>query len=261
MRKRSEISWEEAILKVVEDRGGVATLKELYQNVPKIRKTTSSSDVNHVIRAYLRRMTKISGKLKRVGLGIYALPDTELKNSLFNDIKRGKTKKEILQSLESESLHYYVEGILVELGNIYGYLTYTADYSALFNGKPLGEIATLERIPEFTSKQLLDIIKEIDVIWFSKRSSIPMPKHTFDVEITTDFSKALFRAFQLKDFRTNFYMIAPKNKYNQFQKKITVEPYSEIKDRVFFRSVEDIFLLYEYAIKHYELKEKIIVET
>ena len=44
MRKRSEISWEEAILKVVEDRGGVATLKELYQNVPKIRKTTSSSD-------------------------------------------------------------------------------------------------------------------------------------------------------------------------------------------------------------------------
>ena len=140
-------------------------------------------------------------------------------------------------------------------------MTYTADYSALFNGKPLGEIATLERIPEFTSKQLLDIIKEIDVIWFSKRSSIPMPKHTFDVEITTDFSKALFRAFQLKDFRTNFYMIAPKNKYNQFQKKITVEPYSEIKDRVFFRSVEDIFLLYEYAIKHYELKEKIIVET
>ncbi len=254
------VTWEDAILEVIKKRGGVATLKELYRYVPEIKKTTTSSDVNHVIRAYLRRMTKKSGKLKRVGLGIYALPDVELKQNLFEDIQKGKSSKEIFKNIKKDVLHSYVEGMLVELGNIYGYLTYTADQSVSFNGKFLKDIATLERIPDFTSPKLLDVIKNIDVIWFSKRA-VPMPKHAFEVEITSDFSKAVIRMYQLRDFRTNFYVIAPRSKYGQFEKRMAIEPYSEIRDRIFFRTIDDIFSLYEYAIKHNELKEKIIIET
>jgi hypothetical protein len=261
MGKTDKILWEDAILRAIEDCGGVATLKELYQLVPKIRGISSSLDVNHVIRAYLRRMTRISGKLKKVGLGIYALPDAKLERNLYEDIQKGKTKEEIFKDISDDELHSYVEGMLIELGNIYGYLTYTANPSSLFNGKPLREIVTLKRIPEFTSHTLLSIAKTIDVIWFGKRATVAMPKHTFDVEITTDFSKALHRAYQLRDFKTTFYVVGPKNRQDQFQRRLTTDPYHEISDRVFFRSVDDIFSLYEAAIKHFELMDKIIIET
>jgi hypothetical protein len=107
---------------------------------------------------------------------------------------------------------------------------------------------------------LLNTAKAIDVIWFTKRASVAMPKHTFDVEKTTDFSKALHRAYQLRDFKTTFYLVSHKEKSKQFEKKLTTDPYAEISDRFLFRSFEDVFSLYEAAVKHSELKEMIIME-
>jgi len=87
-----------------------------------------------------------------------------------------------------------------------------------------------------------------------------MPKLTFDVEITTDFSKALHRAYQLRDFQITFYAIAPQRKSKQFKRKLSTDPYIDIRERILFRSYEDIFSLYKTAVKHFELKEKIIIE-
>lgn len=255
-----KIKWEDAIIRVVRECGGSATLKELYENVPQIREVPLHLDVNHIIRAYLRRMTRISGKLKKIGLGVYALPDIKLEQTLFDEIQGGKTKTEIFKVVSDIDLHSYVEGMLLELGNIYGYLTYTADPSGMFSFKPLAKFATIENFPDFTSSTLLNIAKTIDVIWFTRRALVIMPKHTFDVEKTTDFSKALHRAYQLRDFKTTFYVVSQIEKDQQFQKRLNTDPYEEISDRFFFRSFEEIFSLYEAAIKHSELKERIIIE-
>ncbi|HHT9120424.1 MAG TPA: hypothetical protein ACFYD3_07770 [Candidatus Hypogeohydataceae bacterium YC41] len=255
-----KITWEDAIIRVVKECGGSATLKELYQNVPQIREVPPRLDANHIIRAYLRRMTRVSGKLKRIGLGIYALLDIKLEQTLFEKIQEGKTKTEMFKAISATDSHSYVEGMLLELGDIYGYLTYTADPSGKFGSKPLGKLATVENFPNFTSSSLLNIAKGIDVIWFKKRALVVMPKHTFDVEKTTDFSKALHRAYQLRDFKITFYVVSQLRKDQQFQKKLATDPYTEISDRFFFRSFEDIFSLYEIAIKHSELKERIIIE-
>lgn len=255
-----KVTWEDAIIRVIEECGGSATLKELYQNIPQIREVSPHLDANHIIRAFLRRMTRISGKLKRIGLGIYALPDIKLEQTLFDEIQEGKTAKEMFRGIGDIDLHSYVEGMLLELGNVYGYLTYTADPSGKFSSKLLGKFATIENFPNFTSSALLNIAKTIDVIWFTKRALVVIPKHTFDVEKTTDFSKALHRAYQLRDFKTTFYVVSQIEKGQQFQKKMTTDPYEEISDRFFFRSFDDVFLLYEAAIKHSELKERIIIE-
>src|SRR3972149_4994961 len=146
-----KITWEDAIIRVVKECGGSATLKELYQNVPQIREVIPHLDANHIIRAYLRRMTRVSGKLKRIGLGIYALPDIKLEQTLFDEIQEGKTKTEIFKGIGDTDLHSYVEGMLLELGNVYGYLTYTADPSGKFGTKPLGKLATIGGFPNFKS--------------------------------------------------------------------------------------------------------------
>src|SRR3990170_3773110 len=112
----SKIGWEDTIIIVVQKLGGSATLKELYQGVTKIREVSPHLDANHIIRAYLRRMTRVSGKLKRIGLGIYALPDIKLEQTLFDEIQEGKTKTEIFKGIGDTDLHSYVEGMLLELG-------------------------------------------------------------------------------------------------------------------------------------------------
>lgn len=260
MKKTNKIAWEDAIIRTIEKCGGLATLKELYELVPKIRKVSTNLDTAHIIRAYLRRMTRVSGKLKRVGLATYAFPDIKLQHSLFEDIQKGKSRDEIFKGVKESDLHSYAEGMLIELGNLYGYLTYTPDMSATFNGKLLKNLATIQQFPHFTAPTLLKTAKTIDVIWFVKRATIEMPKYTFDVEVTTDFSKALHRVYQLRDFKTIFYIVAPTKRDEQFQKKLSTDPYIEISERLFFRSVDEIFSLYESAIRHYELKEKIIVD-
>jgi hypothetical protein len=257
---QGKIRWEDAIIKVMKERGGSATLKELYEVVPQIREVSPHLDANHIIRGYLRRMTRVSGKLRRIGLGAYALPDVKLEQTLFEEIQEGKNKTEIFKNIQEKNLHSYVEGMLIELGNIYGYLTYTADPSGIFGSKPLRKFAIIENLPQFTSPALLNIAKTIDVLWLKKRALVVMPKHTFDVEKTTDFSKALHRAYQLRDFKATFYVVSPIKKNEQFKKKLSTDPYVEISDRLFFRSFEDIFSLYKVAIKHSELKERVIIE-
>ena len=252
------IGWETAILEVIQNLGGSATLKELYQGVPKLKGISSQTDPNHIIRAYLRRMTRISHKLKKIGIGTYAFPNFEIKGS--EEMKEELKTTDTTKVINKPHLHSHIEGMLLELGNIYGYLTYTADPSVLFNGKALDKFTSLDNVPAFTALGLLNIISKIDVVWFKKRALVTIPKHTFDVELTTDFSKALHRAYQLRDFKTSFYLVSPTEKNSQFEKKVNTDPYNEISNRFFFRSFEEIFSLYEAAVKHSVLMDKIIVE-
>lgn len=254
------ISWEDAITKAILECGGSATLKELYKLVPQIRKASLHLDTHHVIRAFLYRMSRVSGKLRKIGLGVYALPEAKLEQTIFENIQKGKTGKEIFKNTTDKEIHSYTEGMLLELGDIYGYLTYTADPSKMFNTKSLGEIATIEGFPNFTLPELLRVAKTFDVIWFKKRAMVTVPKYTFDVEITTDFSKALHRAYQFRDFRAAFYLISLKEKEAMYQRKIKTDPYNEIVGRFLFRSIDDVFSLYKSAVRHTDLKEKMIAD-
>ena len=101
-------------------------------------------------------MSRVSGKLKRVGLGIYALPDVQLEENFFENIQKGKSREEIFGTIEETNMHACLEGMLLELGNIYGYLTYAADPSGVFNGKPLKTLATIEKFPHFTAPPLFE---------------------------------------------------------------------------------------------------------
>jgi hypothetical protein len=192
-------------------------------------------------------MSHNSEKIKRIGLGIYALPQMKLQSNSNTPISE-------------RDIHSELEGILLELGNFYGYLTYTADPAKSFNGKSLRDISTIGDFPKFGADALLNVAKKVDVIWFEKQARNTAPKHTFDIEITTDFSKALLRAYQLRNYRTSFYLISKPEKSQQFQKRVALDPYDKIKDHVFFCPIQDILSLYDTAIKHYELKDKIIVD-
>lgn len=115
--------------------------------------------------------------------------------------------------------HWDAMAILIELGNMLGYVTYTADPSRKSDiiGKTLNEIALLKEIPPFTYKKLLDTVKNVDVIWFKDE----FPAYCFEVEHTTGVTMGLLRLYQIRNF-TNalFFVVAPSGIISRFQTEI-----------------------------------------
>ena len=189
MSKNIKVGWEEAILKVFKNKNGIVTLQDLYKQIPSLIGETSSEDVNHTIRAFLRRLKQSKKLIKQIGLSTYALTEIDYPNHFYERIK--VSKKDFFRDIPKEQLHGYIEGIIIELGNFHNYDTYTADRNVAFNGKYLEELVTYGTIPNFTYSDIIDRIKQIDVIWFKDG----FPAKTFDVENSTDFSKALNTSF------------------------------------------------------------------
>ncbi len=257
--RKGKLTWSDAILKVMTERGGVITLAEIYEHVPKLREATEGTDVNHILRGYLHRLVR-EDKIRRIGLATYALPEAEMERTIFSRVQEGEPLKNIMPKLGEDRLHSVIEGMLLELGSLYGYLTYTADRTQSFNNRLLGDIASFREVPCFASPSDVKVAENIDVIWFRKRATVPMPKLTFDVEITSDFSKALHRAYQLRDFNITLYVVAPEERREIFQRRFQREPYHQLGDRMVFRTTEDISQLYEAAIRYFDVKERVLTD-
>ena len=114
----------------------------------------------------------------------------------------------------------------------------------IFNGKRIYELVYYLSLPNFSYDVIIDKVKQIDVIWFKD----DFPIKTFDVENSTDFTKAFIRAYQLKYFKTKFFVIADESKMNIYKDRINTKPFNEIKHDMEFISFKDIFLEYKNAV-------------
>ncbi len=200
----------EAIKKVLENFGGVATLEQIYSNIEKYYPSAKISKAwQEGIRGVLYREIKKGRYFKKVGFGIFALKDY---------------KEEPKPRLEDrQRVHSFIEGICLELGNFENFATYTADPSAKFkNNIALGTLATLHSIPEFTYQDILKEVKRIDVIWFNKKG-LMFPQKVFEVvDSVGTLSDAFNRTLQLLNFRTDFFIVGPKKHYDKFNQKINL---------------------------------------
>ena len=70
--KKLNVTWEDAILKMIAQKGGEASLKDIYDPVIKIKSETDSNDSQNVVRSHIRRL-KNENKIRYVRPGTYAL--------------------------------------------------------------------------------------------------------------------------------------------------------------------------------------------
>lgn len=151
----------------------------------------------------------------------------------------------------AELTHWDVMGILVELGNLLGFDTYVADPSRKYKNNTLGQVATLREIPGFTYQDTLDIVKNIDVIWFKGE----YPEHCFEVEHTTNIRDGLLRLYQVSPLRgIKFFIIAPSENAHKFKKEVARRPFKEIKNRYNFRSYRELIKWFEEAKIYHKLE-------
>lgn len=192
---KEKISQHEQVIKVMAHNGGYATLGYLYHNVNVSDWTTKTpfKSINRIVQD-----ERFFFKIKP---GLWALKN--MKNEVLKtlSIEIGKEKK------TEEFNHSYFQGLLVEIGNITGFQTFVPnqDKNRLFLNKPLGKITTIETIHQFSYEFFVRRAKTIDVIWFNKRN---MPSSFFEVEHSTDIYNSLIKFSDLKDFSSNFCIVA-----------------------------------------------------
>ncbi len=244
MQKKDEITWSEAIKQAIIDSGYIATLKQIYEKAIMKKKFEGLSP-NKTINERVQR-DKQFYKIKPGLYGLYEFLD-KLPNEYNPNIKKTVEEDNIIN-------HSYIQGLLIEIGNIKGFSTFTPDRNQTFLSKKLGDISTKNEIPNFTFSNILQSSKYIDVIWFNERN---FPNSVYEIENSTNFRNSLVKFVELQDFNTKMALIAPNGeiKKRKFLQEIEKSAFVSIKDRVKYYDYEFIENLYTHQLASKQFKE------
>jgi len=250
---KSNLKWNDLIELVIGSNKGIASLNFLYEEAPKYKKMPSG-DWQKTLRGVLYREVN-RGRFKKVGLGVYALPDYENKGSAYFYALKNEPVGEYLKQVKD--YHSTMEGMLLEIGTFLEYITYTGDLGKTFDGKKLKELCGVTNIPDFSYPEMKAIISKSDTVWFTK-SKLLFPKYVFEVEATTDFTSSMLKMYQLLHFDARFVLVASSNRRNVFENRLGKEPFTKEAQRFSFRAFEDVARLYFNSVEHYELRDKFL---
>ncbi len=231
----------EAVIKVMEESGGFATLGHLYQSVLKVKDCDWKTKTPF---ANIRRIVQDERFFFKIKPGLWAL--LSHKNRLPIDI----FSTNIIPKLDQELFnHSYYQGLLVEIGNLKKYKTFVPnqDKNKKFLGKTLGEISSRENFYQFSYDYIIRKAKNVDVCWFNIRK---MPSVLFEVEHSTDIQNSLLKFIELQDFNVNFFIIADKARKKEYEKKLILNAFIPITKRVQFM---DYDMLSDWHTKTFEI--------
>ncbi len=232
----------EAVIRILEENKGIATLGHIYQNIFKItdcKWQTKTPD------ATIRRIVQDQKYFFKIRPGLWAL------NSFKNQIPDELIGKNDTHDTKTEEYnHSYYQGLLVELGNMKNYSTFipNQDKNKLYVSNKLGEIATFKTIPQFCYDQILIKAKTVDVIWFNDRN---MPDSFFEVEHSTNIEHSLLKFIELQDFNSKFFIVADGSKERLYNKIIESYTFKLIKTRLNFYK-------YQRLASYHELTSKLL---
>ncbi len=235
----------EAIQKIMEDNHGTASLEIIYDNIEKYYPTAKRShEWEAGIRGVLYREIRNNKRFKKIGLSIYALK---------NYVEEAKPQKE-----DTVRMHAYIEGICIEIGNFKNFHTYTADPSALYRDNlNLQNIASMNAVPQFSYNEIVQEVKRMDVIWFNPKG-LCFPQKIFEVvDSIGTLNGAFNRCLQLKNFRTEFFIVAPEQHRSKFNQTMNFESYRESNEKFKFINYDEIIELYENASRVNKIESKI----
>lgn len=221
----------EAVIKVMEQNGGFATLGYLYQKALKVEGVEWKTKTPF---ASMRRIVQDGRFFFKIRPGLWALKGW--RDRLPVEMRGGKQK-----TREADVFtHSYYQGLVVQVGNLKRLETFVPpqDKNRVFLGKQkLGEIATLGAMYPFTYSETVRRANTIDVVWFNERR---MPASLFEIEHSTNMRDALVKFVELQDFRTDMCIVADGVRRRQFADAVSFGAFVAIRKYVRFMSYTEI---------------------
>jgi hypothetical protein len=215
----------EAVIKVMENNGGYATLGFLNQEVLKVKDCVWKTKTPF---ASIRRIVQDERFFFKIKPGLWALKS--YRDRLPSNIL---PTKEISKSKQEEFNHTYYQGLLVEIGNLKQFQTFVPnqDRNKIYLGKKLGELTTIDEFYKFSYDNITQKARTIDVSWFNIRR---MPHMLFEVEHSTDIQNSLLKFLELQDFNVKLYIVADEARKREFEAKLSLNAFVPIQNRTQF---------------------------
>jgi hypothetical protein len=218
----------EAVIKVMEDNDGFATLGHLYQHALKIPNVGWKTRTPF---ASIRRIVQDERFFFKIRPGLWALKSC--KNNVLKQLSLDTSSKEQQEKFN----HSYFQGLVVEIGNLLGHRTFVPhqDKNKLYLSKPLSHYISIHEYLDFTYKCVIEQAITIDVSWFNNRD---FPDSFFEIEHTTPIDRSLLKFVELQDFNAKFYIVASDVRRREFERRVSMAAFGSIKNRVNFIDYE-----------------------
>ena len=226
--------WKQ-VVSALDELGGIATLSQLNRyllapggDATKWATRTPEATIRRIVR-------NTPDHIHVLKPGLYCLRERAAKHE--NDYRLPQ-EGEVPPNV-AERNHWYYQGLLLEIGNARDYKTYVPaqDRNRTYGNQKLGEVCATTRLPNFGYQRFIRRARTVDVIWFNRRD---MPTQLFEVEFSTDMLNSLAKFNELRDFYTQFSIVAPPHRKSHFDDRIDMDTFHEIRRRVTFISTDQI---------------------
>ncbi|GAH82552.1 unnamed protein product [marine sediment metagenome] len=139
--------------------------------------------------------------------------------------------------------------MLVEIGNLKNFETFVPyqDKNKRYLGKILNDITSIKKFYEFSYDSIVKRAQTIDVSWFNIRK---MPVYFFEIEYSTNIQNSLLKFNELQDFNSKFFIVADEVRKKEFEDRVSLSAFLEIKERVKFM---DFTSLSEWHSSEYKI--------
>lgn len=236
---KQETTYSEAIEKVLRRNGYYAPLQVIYAEFERYRPFSGRTPLKTI-----QERVQRDKRFTRIGVGVYAL--TEYLDKLPH------APKPRSEAERKDNRHARIQGMIIELGNMTGFKTYTRDRSKVFDNKQLGNLVTLKEVPDFTYPRIVQSVRFIDVVWFNERG---FPARTFEVEDSTDFRGSLLRFADLQDFSAGFRIVAPSERKERYEREVGRAAFESIRERCQFVAYARIQRLYKSGLEYFGVQQ------
>lgn len=239
----------QAVIETIDKLGGIATLNQINQHIFEIKDCVWKTKTPF---ASVRRIVQLTNGIYKIKPGLYAL-ETHRKQLEHEGVFE-QTEK----NMESEEVktfnHSYYQGLLLEIGRMRHLDTFVPnqDKNKKFLKTPLGEIRTLQSIPQYSYPSLVERSSTIDVIWFNNHK---MPHSFYEIEHSTDIQNSLLKFDDLRDFSARMVIVADEKRHLEFITKMGYAAFNALREnkRVDFLSYVSLDKQYEQELQRQNL--------
>ena len=204
----------QAVIETIDKLGGIATLNQINQHVFEVEDCVWKTKTPF---ASVRRIVQQTKGIYKIKPGLYAL-ETYRKQFEQDGIAVQTEKNKNSEEVKAFN-HSYYQGLLLEIGRMRHLDTFVPnqDKNKMFIKTPLGEIRTLQTIPQYSYADLVERSSTIDVIWFNDHR---MPHSFYEIEHSTDIQNSLLKFNDLKDFSARMVIVADEKRHAEFGNKM-----------------------------------------
>ena len=239
----------QAVIETIEKLGGIATLNQINQHVFEVKDCEWKTKTPF---ASVRRIVQQTKGIYKIKPGLYAL-EAHRKQLEQEGITEQTDKNKNSEEVKAFN-HSYYQGLLLEIGRMRHLDTFVPnqDKNKMFIKTPLGEIRTLQAIPQYSYADLVERSATIDVIWFNDHR---MPHSFYEIEHSTDIQNSLLKFNDLKDFSARMVIVADEKRRAEFGNKMNYAAFDALRSnkRVAFLSYESLDKQYEQELQKQQM--------